>query len=209
MIENFGDAPFYADEVPSVTVAAMTYATLEVAAAVDLPFGLNALRNDGEAALSMAAVTGASYVRVNVLSGTMQTDQGVITGRAAHLARHRKALGTETAICADVFVKHAVPPPGLTIEQAAADTWERAMADALIVSGAGTGEEPDVGDLRRVHVAVPDAHLMVGSGSNAGNVGRLLEAADGVIAGTALKRDHLTTAPVDLEQARAFVAAAS
>ncbi len=209
MIENYGDVPFFAERVPSVTVAAMTAAVSEIARAVTIPFGVNVLRNDGESALAIAAVTGASYIRVNVLSGSMQTDQGLITGRAAEIARMRRNLGLEVGIFADVFVKHAVPPPGLSITQAAADTWERGLADALIVSGAGTGEEPDVGDLRRVHVAVPDAQLLVGSGSRIENVAGLLETATGVIAGTALKRDHVTTAPVDPEQARAFVEAAS
>ena len=209
MIENYGDVPFFADRVPSITVAAMTAAVRAIADAVDIPFGVNVLRNDGESALAIAAVTGAAFIRVNVLSGAMQTDQGLITGRAADLARQRRALGLEVGIFADVFVKHAVPPPGLTITQAAIDTWERGLADALIVSGAGTGEEPDVGDLRRVRVAVPDAHLLVGSGSRVENVAGLLETANGVIAGTALKRDHETTAPVDPEQARAFVEAAS
>ncbi len=209
MIENFGDAPFFPDRVPNITVAAMTAAVKEISRAVDLPFGVNVLRNDGEASLSIAAVTGASYIRVNVLSGTMQTDQGMITGRAAELLRMRRSLGANVAILADVFVKHAVAPAGLTIEQSAADTWERGLADGLIVSGAGTGEEPEVGDLRRVHVAVPSAPLLVGSGARVGNVSTLLEVAHGVIAGTALKRDHITTNPVDPEQARAFVEAAA
>ena len=209
MIENYGDVPFFAEKVPSITVSAMTAAVQAIADAVDIPFGVNVLRNDGEAAMSIAAVTGASYIRVNVLSGSMQTDQGLITGRAAELARLRRSLGLEVGILADVFVKHAVPPSGLTIEQAAADTWERGLADALIVSGAGTGEEPDAGDLRRVHVAVPDAHLLVGSGARVDNVTKLLETAGGVIAGTALKHGHVTTAAVDLDQARAFIEAAS
>lgn len=209
MIENFGDVPFFAERVPNITVAAMTAATQAISAAVDLPFGINVLRNDGDAALSIAAVTGASYVRINVLSGSMQTDQGLIIGRAAELARLRRSLGVEVGIFADIFVKHAVPPGGLSIAQAAADTWERGLADALIVSGAGTGEEPDVGDLRRVHVAVPDAHLLIGSGARTDNVARLLETANGIIAGTALKREHVTSGPVDLQQAREFVEAAS
>ena len=209
MIENFGDIPFFADRVPRITVAAMTVAAQAIGTGVGIPFGVNVLRNDGDAAMSIAAVTGAAYIRVNVLSGSMQTDQGLITGQAADLARLRRFLDLEVGILADVFVKHAVPPYGLTIEQAAADTWERGLADALIVSGAGTGEEPDVGDLRRVHVAVPEAPLLVGSGARMENAAGLLEVASGLIAGTALKRDGITTAPVDPDQARAFVKAAT
>ena len=69
MIENYGDVPFFADRVPAITVAAMTAAVRAIAEAVDIPFGVNVLRNDGEAALAIAAVTGAAFIRVNVLSG--------------------------------------------------------------------------------------------------------------------------------------------
>ena len=209
MIENFGDIPFFAEHVPPITVSAMTAAVQAIGNAVQVPFGINVLRNDGEAALSIAAVTGAAYVRVNVFSGAMHTDQGLITGQAAELTRMRRALNVEVGIFADVFVKHAVPPTGLTIEQAAADTWERGLADALIVSGIGTGEEPDARDLRNVRMAVPDAHLLVGSGARADNIAGLLEEADGAIAGTAIKRGQVTTAPVDPQEARSFVKAAS
>ncbi|NIR36285.1 MAG: phosphorybosylanthranilate isomerase, partial [Actinobacteria bacterium] len=47
MVENFGDAPFFADAVPAVTATAMTRVVTELAAATDLPIGVNVLRNDG------------------------------------------------------------------------------------------------------------------------------------------------------------------
>src|SRR5690606_40090544 len=78
MVENFGDVPFYADRVPAVTVAAMTRCVEAVKEATGLSVGVNVLRNDVESALSVAAATGAQFVRVNVLTGTMFTDQGPI-----------------------------------------------------------------------------------------------------------------------------------
>jgi hypothetical protein len=208
MVENYGDRPFFADDVPKVTVAALARAVSEVRRAVPLPVGVNVLRNDAPAALAVAAATGAAFIRVNVLSGTMNTDQGTLVGRAAEVARLRRALETPAQVLADVFVKHAVPPAGLTLEQAAADTWERAAADGLIVSGEGTGRPTSLDDLARVRAAAPGAPLYVGSGATAATVARLLRAAEGVIVGTALKQGGRTTAPVDPERARALVAAA-
>jgi membrane complex biogenesis BtpA family protein len=120
MVENFGDAPFFTDDVPKVTIAAMTRAVAEVATA-GLPTGVNVLRNDGLGALAVAAATGAQFIRINVLSGTMYTDQGPIVGAAALIARARRELCPETAIMADVFVKHATPPAGLTLIDATND----------------------------------------------------------------------------------------
>jgi membrane complex biogenesis BtpA family protein len=84
IVENFGDAPFFADRVPSVTVSAMTACVLAVREACpELALGVNVLRNDAEAALGVAVVCGASFVRVNVHTGARVTDQGVVEGRAA------------------------------------------------------------------------------------------------------------------------------
>jgi membrane complex biogenesis BtpA family protein len=208
IVENFGDAPFFADEVPAVTVAAMTRAVAAVAEAASVPVGVNVLRNDARSALSIAAATGAAFIRVNVLSGTMTTDQGVITGRAAEVMRLRRELGLATEVYADVMVKHAVAPPGMTVELATADTVKRGLADAIIVSGEATGAEPALELVRRAASAAAGRPVLIGSGTTETNVASLLEVADGVIVGTALKIDGVTTNPVDPARAGSLVRAA-
>lgn len=208
MIENFGDAPFFPGAVPAATIAAMTRAVRAVAEVSGLPLGVNVLRNDAVGALAVAAATGAAMIRVNVLSGTMFTDQGPIVGRAAEVARSRRELGLEVAVLADVFVKHATPPPGLTIEDAAIDTWERSGADALVISGSGTGRPIDLDDLRRVNSAVPGAPLVIGSGADPDNVARLLTTAASVIVGSSLKPSGDVSLPVEAALAARLVAAA-
>lgn len=209
MVENYGDTPFFADDVPKTTVAAMTRAIAAIRAEIDIPLGVNVLRNDALAAIAVAAATGASFIRVNVLSGSMYTDQGALTGRAAEVARLRAALGADVAVAADVFVKHATPPPGLTLEQAALDTFERAGADALIVTGPGTGRSASPDMVTAVKAAVPAATVLVGSGVTSETVASLLGIADGVIVGTSIKVGGSTTAVVDSARARALVAAAT
>ncbi len=208
MIENYGDVPFFANDVPAITVAAMARAVATVRAAVSVPLGVNVLRNDGLAALSIAATCGAQFIRVNVLAGSMYTDQGLISGRAAEIARARAAWAPEVEILADVFVKHAAPPPGLSIEEAAADTYHRGLADALVVSGPATGRAPDKKMIERIRAAVPEAPLLVGSGATTRTVAGLLNLVDGVIAGTDLKTRGVTEAPVDPKRAAAMVRAA-
>lgn len=207
-LENFGDVPYFADDVPKATVAAMTRAARAVREAVDVPVGVNVLRNDALAALAVAAAAGASFIRVNVLSGTMATDQGWITGKAAELARLRALLGSTVAVLADVHVKHAVPPSGLGLVDAARDTWERAGADGLILTGTATGAPTPLDDLREVRAAVPSAPLFVGSGATPETAAALLGVADGLIVGTWVKRSGVVTESVDPQRAVAFVVAA-
>ena len=213
MIENFGDAPFYPDDVPKHTVAATTRAAAAVADATDLAIGVNVLRNDAEAAVAVAAAVDAAFVRVNVHTGARVTDQGIVEGRAHETIRLRESLGVDVGVFADTDVKHSAPltPAGYTAESFA-DTTERGAADAVIASGPGTGESVDPDALQAV-VDERDEHglgtpVLVGSGVRPDTVAELLTIADGAIVGTALKRGGETTAPVDADRVETLVARA-
>ncbi|NND01655.1 MAG: BtpA/SgcQ family protein [Acidimicrobiia bacterium] len=209
MLENFGDAPFFADQVPAVTVAAMTRAASVIRTTIEAPLGINVLRNDAISAMSIAAAVDAQFIRVNVLSGTMYTDQGPIVGRAAEVARLRAALGADVAILADVFVKHAVPPAGLTLEQAADELTGRGGADAVIASGSSTGKAPSMVHIKETKAAIGDLPLFLGSGVNATTAKGFLDAADGLIVGSATKPGGAITSRVDPELAAEIVRAVS
>lgn len=208
LVENFGDLPFLPDDVGPATVAAMTRAVSEVCSAVDCPVGVNVLRNDAAAALAIAAATGAAFVRVNIHTGGMFTDQGWIEGRAAETLRLRELLAPRVAILADVLVKHAAPPVGNTLDQTARDTWHRGLADALIVTGSGTGAATDLDHVREVRAAVPDAPVLVGSGIAPDTVAAALGLADGVIVGSALEAGGTAGNPVEAHRVADLMAAA-
>jgi hypothetical protein len=208
LVENFLDAPFHPDAVPAETVAALTRAVLEAReVAPSLPVGVNVLRNDARAALAVAAATGAAFVRVNVHTGTMWGDQGPLVGRAHESLRTRAALRLSCAIWADVHVKHASPPPGATFEEAARDTWERGLADVLVVSGMRTGQATDPSQAAAVRAAVPEAEVWVGSGATPETVLPLLEVADGLIVGSTLERGGRAGAGVEPSRVSRFMAA--
>lgn len=209
LVENFGDVPFHPYHSDPETVAAMTLAVAAVSEATGLPLGVNVLRNDALAALAIATVTGARFIRVNVHTGTMFTDQGPIRGRADEVLRRRAALAADVEIWADVMVKHANAPPGLEIGQAADDTVTRGLADAIIVSGTGTGAEPDLEEAVTVRSVIPkETRLVIGSGAGIANLGRLAEVADTVIVGSSIKLDGLAGSPVDPVRATALIDAA-
>lgn len=209
MVENFGDTPFFPDRLPPVTVAALTRAVAAVREAVSVPIGVNALRNDGRAALAVAHVCGAAFVRVNVLVGAMVTDQGIVQGVAHDLLRDRRAIGAGAVrILADVAVKHAAPLAVTSLSRVAADTVLRGGADGVLVSGGGTGEAPVADALREVAEAVPaGVPVLVGSGLTPESARVLVPIASAAVVGTWVKRDGAVTAPVDEDRVRALVAA--
>jgi hypothetical protein len=209
VVENYGDSPFHKNKVEPVTVAAM--ARVVAAIGREQPgwrLGVNVLRNDAHAAVAIAAACGASFVRVNVHVGAAATDQGVIEGGAAETLRLRRSLGASVEIWADVHVKHARPLSHAGIEREAEDAVRRGHADALLVSGPGTGAQAELEDVRRVAGLGLGVPVFVASGVTERTVTRFLEFADGVIIGTALKTNGDTQAPLDPERVRRLVAAA-
>lgn len=198
IVENFGDAPFFAEHVPAETIAALTRAVDAVmSVAGELPVGVNVLRNDARSGLGICAVTGASFLRVNVHTGAAASDQGLLTGRAAETLRERERLCPEVALICDVHVKHASPIGTGDISEAAADTARRGLADVLIVTGSATGSAPHPNELARVREAVGATPILIGSGLTESNAPALLAQASGAIVGTSLKRDGRVSEPVD------------
>jgi len=206
-IENFGDVPFTKGCVAPETIAAMTAAGRAIGQAVKLPIGFNVLRNDARAALALCAACGGAFIRVNVHTGAMLTDQGLIEGNAYDTLRYRQRVCPTAQIFADVHVKHAVPLGNWTIQDAARDTVERGLADALIVSGAGTGLATDLADAERVRRIAPGTKILLGSGVTSANVRDFLPLADGFIVGTSLKVGGTVSNPVDPKRVTALVRA--
>lgn len=208
IVENFGDAPFTGQSVGPWTVAALAVIVAEVKSVAGLPVGVNVLRNDGPAALGIAAAAGADFLRVNVLVGVSATDQGFVEGQASELLRFRTSVAPSVQIFADVHVKHAVCLSQPDIALAAQETAYRGQADALIVSGTATGRPTDLDDLRRVREAVPDRTLLAGSGTTPESVSRILDIADGAIVASCLKPDGNVDLPIDPTLADTFIKAA-
>lgn len=191
MLENFGDAPFYPARVPAHVVAEMTAVACRIKERVKRPLGINVLRNDGLSALAVAAASGASFIRVNVLCGARVADQGILAGIAHDLLRERVSLGAQhVKILADVDVKHSAPLAHRPIEDEVEDTIHRGRADAVIVSGSGTGKATAVEKVACVKQAAGNTPVLVGSGIAAETVAEYLPIADGFIVGTSLKDDE-------------------
>jgi hypothetical protein len=207
VIENFNDVPFFGSAVPPVTVAAMTACAVEARrTAPSLRVGINVLRNDAAAALSIAHVTGARFVRVNVHAHARLTDQGVISGDAASTLRLRATLDAKVEIWADVAVKHSAPLAPLPVEEEARDLGARALADALIVTGSGTGVAVDLDLLKRVRAST-SLPIYVGSGATIAALESLRAHGAGVIVGSALRQGGKAGGPIDAKLADAFARA--
>lgn len=207
IVENFFDAPFTKDRVDPAVVSAMSLVVQRLMNLITVPIGINVLRNDACSALAIASCVQAHFIRVNVLTGVMATDQGMIEGQAHRLLRYRRELGSDIKILADVLVKHARPLGSPNLTTAVQETIERGLADGIILSGWATGSPPSLEDLELASAAAKGTPVFIGSGATWENIPRLIQAADGVIISSSLKRHGHIEQPIDPIRVSQFVEA--
>ncbi len=209
ILENFGDAPFFATSVPPETVASMAIIAAAVRESVKIQVGINVLRNDARSALAIAAVTGCDFIRVNVFSGVAATDQGWVQGEAAYLIRERERLHVGVSILADVHVKHAVTFSSSDLGQAIEELGGRSLADGIIITGRTTGRLVDAESLATASktaraLGIP---LFIGSGATRETVAELKPWVDGVIVGSDLRKAGHAGGPLDAKRVKDFARA--
>ncbi|UCH88159.1 MAG: BtpA/SgcQ family protein [Thermoplasmata archaeon] len=188
IIENFRDKPFFPDNIPAETIASLAAIGREIKREVEVPLGINALRNDAGAALAIATSIGAEFIRVNVHVGAAVSEQGVLQGESHKTLRLRKKLKSTVLIFADVDVKHAKPLVDRGLPEETKDLTERGKADAIIVSGSRTGLEAKLEDLQ---VVKSNTHLpvLIGSGLTPDNISEFYSEADGFVVGSYFKEE--------------------
>jgi len=203
IVENFRDKPFYPDRIPAETIAALAALTREVVKAAKVPVGINALRNDAQAAVAIATAAEAQFIRVNVHMNAVVSEQGIIQGESHHTLRLRAALRSGVLIFADVGVKHAAPlaDRGLAVETR--DLADRGLADAIIVSGELTGSETRVKDVDIVRRNT-DLPILIGSGATPENLHKVYSKVDGFIVGSYFKKDGKADNFIDEKRVKIF-----
>lgn len=211
VVENYGDAPFARGPVGPETIAAMTSAVRRVRGIAPMvPVGVNVLRNDARAAIAIAVACEATMVRVNVHVGARVTDQGLIEGDAHGTLRYRRSLDAEgVRLLCDVAVKHSAALAPRPIEEEARELVERGLADAVLVTGSGTGAAVDGGELATVTAALKGEHaapVYVASGATVDDLERYRHI-HGAIVGSALRASGRAGDPIDRTLAKDFALA--
>jgi membrane complex biogenesis BtpA family protein len=207
IVENHGDIPFAKPEdIGPETAAAMAVMADRVGRAVGLPIGINVLANGAITATAVAKAASAAFVRVNQWANAYVANEGIIEGPAAKATRYRAWLRAQgLKIFADVHVKHGAHAivadrsiPELTRDAEFFD------ADVVIVTGQRTGDSATMEEIATVKgaTALP---VVVGSGVDTGNIAAILQACDGVIVASSLKRDGVWWNEVDPERVARFM----
>ena len=203
---NEGDRP-YQLQATLEGVAMMAQVVAE-AAPRDRPFGVDYLW-DAEAALAVAAVSGASFVR-EVMTGVYESDMGLWAPDAGKLLRYRRQLHADgVALFMNITPEFASTLGTRDIATTARSVRVSSLADAILVSGPMAGAEPTVDAVREAKRGCGDeTPVFANTGVKSTNVKDFLAVADGAIVGSDLKVDGGTWNPVDRERAERFMSEA-
>lgn len=203
---NEGDRP-YAFRAGYEGVACMTRVVAELAPR-DRPFGIDFLW-DCNAALAIAAATGASFIR-GVMTGAYESDMGLWSTDVASLLRERRRLDADqVAMFMNVTPEFAASLGTRSVAEVARSAVHSSLADAILISGPRQGVEPDMVALAEAKKVIgSDAPVFANTGTKSTNVASFLEASDGIIVGSDLKREGYTWNPVDRRRVEDFMRAA-
>jgi len=203
MFGNENDRP-YEFAVDPASTATMAFVIGRLRDEITVPFGVNVLW-DPTSSIALAAATGASFVR-EIFTGTYASDMGPWTPDAGKAMRYRDRLHRgDLPLLYNVSAEFAHSLDGRSLPERARSAVFSSIPDAILVSGAITGEAAKLADLEAVKAVLPDTPVLANTGVKHATVADVLRVADGCIVGSSLKVDGHTWNAVDPDRAADFM----
>lgn len=208
MIENMHDTPYLRGRVGPEIVAVMAIIARAVKETAQLPCGVQILAGANLEAMGVAHAAGLDFIRAEGFAFAHVADEGFIQSSAAELLRFRRAIDADNVqVWTDVKKKHSSHAITADVDIGeTAHAVEFMRGDAVIVTGAVTGDAPQETDLLAVKnkTRLP---VYLGSGVTAANLETFFMDADGFIVGSEFKRGGRWAEPVDAKRVERFMAA--
>ncbi len=206
MFGNENDRP-YELEVDTASTAAMAFVIGRLRDRITVPFGVNVLW-DPMATVALAAATGASFCR-EIFTGLYASDMGQWAPDAGRAMRYRDRLRrSDLLMLYNVSAEFADSMDRRPLADRARSAVFSSIPDAVLVSGAITGEAARMEDLKAVKAVLPDTPVLANTGVKHETVADVLAIADGCVVGSSLKIDGHTWNAVDPDRAADFMARA-
>jgi membrane complex biogenesis BtpA family protein len=194
IIENFNDDP-YTEDINAFSFAVMTMIANEIKNTFDCKLGINIHFNDVEKEFALAYAIDADFVRVEVFIDNRVGIKGIITAKCRKVVKMKNRYNIRAKIMADIDVKHTTALVKESIDELAYRAIDEG-ADAIILTGTKTGENPEIAEVKRIREIVGDFPIVVGSGINSKTAKEYLQYADGAIVGSSIKIDGNVKNPV-------------
>jgi uncharacterized protein len=206
MFGNENDRP-YEFKVDTASTATMAFVIGILRSCIKIPFGVNVLW-DPMSSVALAAATGASFIR-EIMTGVYASDMGLWNTNAGAAMRYRNHLSrADLGMFFNVSAEFAASTDSRNLVDRARSAVFSSVPDAILVSGAITGEAPAMSDLAAVKKALPDTPVLANTGVKLATIAEVMKISDGCVVGSSLKVDGHTWNAVDGARAAAFMDAA-
>ena len=210
IIENMHDTPYLRSRVGPEIVAAMAIIGRTVKQTSKLPCGIQVLAGANLEAMAVAHAAGLDFIRAEGFAFAHVADEGIIQSSAAELLRYRRSIGADSIeVWADLKKKHSSHAITADVDIGeTAQAVEFMRGDAVIVTGAVTGDAPQRSDVLAVKnkTRLP---VYLGSGVTASNLKAFFSAADGFIVGSEFKLGGHWSRALDPKRVEKLMAARS
>ena len=164
----------------------------------NIVIGVNILPNEFCKSLPLAQQYGADFVQLDQIAGTYTS--GKLDFRAYETVKDRYP---DIIVLGGVWPKYYHPVEGSDLEEDLKIGIQR--AEAIVVTGAGTGKETPIDKIRRFREIIGEYPLVVGAGLTPDNAYEQLCIANGAIVGTSFKAGCNTNNLIDRQRVREFM----
>jgi len=164
----------------------------------NIVIGVNVLPNEFKQAFTLAYKYGAEFIQLDYVAG--RYTRGELDFQAYSRVKEKYP---NIIVLGGVWPKYYTPLEGSDLEH---DLWEaKSRAEAVVVTGAGTGVETPLGKVKQFRELIGGHPLVVGAGLTADNAYERLCISDGAIVGSFFKEGGDTRNPIDREKIRDFM----
>ena len=160
--------------------------------------GVNVLPNEFQQAFPLAQKYGADFIQLDYVAGKYKSGELDYEAYTQYKERYPNII-----VLGGVWPKYYTP-----IEDSDLETDLRqgkSRAEAIVVTGAGTGMETPLGKIKTFRDNIGEHPLVVGAGLTVSNAYEQLCISDGAIVGSFFKESGDTQNPVNREKIRDFI----
>lgn len=161
--------------------------------------GVNILPNDFEWAFTLAQEYNADFIQLDHVAGIYGTDTK-LNLPFYDAFRHEYP---EILVLGGVWPKYYQPVKNSNLKTDLREGMKR--ADAIVVTGAGTGQETQIEKIQQFRAILGDHPLIVGAGLTPQNAYQQLSIADGAIVGSYFKKDNQTNNKIERQRVKDFM----
>ncbi|XP_061749391.1 uncharacterized protein F13E9.13, mitochondrial isoform X2 [Nerophis ophidion] len=150
ILENMHDLPYSLSPGPEVCACMASVCAAVRTICPAMPLGVQVLSSANRQALAVALASGLDFIRAEGFVFSHVADEGFVDACAGELLRYRRMIGAEhVQIFTDIKKKHS--SHALTSDVSTLETARAAeffLSDGLVITGASTGQEADLQELR-------------------------------------------------------------